>query len=219
MSPGLSRPGPRAALLFGACGAASALASPVAAAGVLALSIALAAAARLGTARFVPLAGSFALLLVAAPVAPGPAARAVLQGLAVSAAVVAAVSLARWDRAVAALQGLGAGRGAVAFLAIACAQVEAAGRSARRGLEALRLRGAFGGIRSLGRGTAILLARELRRSLERADRTADALALRGFEGRLPAPPGGPPGSGDGAALAAAALSVALAVGSRLPWSR
>lgn len=219
MTAGLSRPGPRAALLFGACGAASALAGLHAAAGVLALSLALAAATRLGTARFVPLAGSFALVLVVAPVSPGPAARALLQGLAVSAAVVVAVALARWDRAVAALQGLGAGRSAVAFLAIACAHVEAAGRGAGRGLEALRLRGAFGGVRGLARGTALLVARELRRSLERADRTADALALRGFDGRLPAPPRGPLSAGDGAAIAAAALSVALAVGSRLPWSR
>lgn len=214
-----ARPGPRAALLFGACGAGAALAGPLAAAGVLLLSLALAAAARVGPRRFVPLAGSFALVALVAPFAPSAAARAVVQGLAVSCAVLVAVSLARWDRLVAALQPLGAGRATVAFLSIAFSQVEATGRDAGRALEALRLRGGFRGPRGLVRSAALLLARELRGALARADRAAEALALRGFDGRLPALPRGGTAPGDRAALAAALLSVAFAVGSRLPWSR
>jgi energy-coupling factor transporter transmembrane protein EcfT len=214
-----ARPDPRAALLFGACGSAAALTGPVAAAGVLVLALLLALASRLEARRFLPLAGSFAIVLAAVPVAPGPAARALLQGLAVSAAVVVAVTLARWDRLVAAMQSLGAGRGTVAFLAIAFSHVEAAGRDARRALEALRLRGGFRGVRGLAGGASILLARELRRALERADRTADALALRGFDGRLPASPRGRLRPVDRAAVAASLLAIVLAAGSLAPWSR
>lgn len=214
-----ARPDPHSALLFGACGAAAALTGPVAAAGVLVLAFALALASRLEARRFAPLAGSFALVLVAVPVAPGPAARALMQGLAVSAAVVVAVTLARWDRLVAAMQALGAGRGTVAFLAIAFSHVEAAGRDARRALEALRLRGGFRGPRGLSRGASLLLARELRRALERADRTADALALRGFDGRLPVRPRARFHPVDRASVAASLLAVVLAAGSLLPWSR
>lgn len=215
----MERPDPRVALLFGASAAAAALSGPLPAAGVLVLSAALAAASRLGAARFVPLGGSFAFLLVLAPVAPGAAARAALQGLALSGAVVVAVWLARWDRVVAALQAAGAGRATVAFLAITLSQLEAAGRSARRGLEGLLLRGAFRGARGLGRGSGLLLARELRRALERADRTADALALRGFEGRVPALPRLRARAADAACGGAALLSLGFAAGSLLPWSR
>lgn len=215
----MERPDPRSALLFGLAAAASALSGPVPAAAALLVSAALAAAARLGTARFLPLAGSFGFLLVLAPVAPGAAARAALQGLALSVAVVVAVSLARWDRTVAVAQGLGAGRGAVAFLAITLSQLEAAGRDARRAVEALQLRGAFRGPRGLGRGAALLLSRELRGALARADRTAEALALRGFDGRVPPPRRFRPRRADAACLAAALLAVAAVAWSRLPWIR
>jgi hypothetical protein len=213
------RPDPRSALLFGLAASVAALSGPVPAAFALLLAAALAAAARLGVARFLPLAGSFAFLLVLVPVAPGAAARAALQGLAISVAVVVAVSLARWDRLVAVAQGVGAGRGAVAFLAVTFSQLEAAGRDARRSVDALLLRGAFRGARGLGRGSALLLARELRGALARADRTAEALSLRGFEGRVPPPPPFRPGRADAACAAAALLAAAGAAGSLLTWSR
>lgn len=215
----MERPDPRSALVFGLAASASALAGPIPAAGSLLLAAALAAAARLGVARFLPLAGSFAFLLVLVPVAPGAAGRAALQGLAISVAVVVAVSLARWDRLVAVAQSIGAGRGAVAFLAVTLSQLERAGRDARRAVDALLLRGAFRGARGLGRGATLLLSRELRGALARADRTAEALALRGFEGHVPPPPRFRAGRADAACAAAALLAVAVAAGSLLPWSR
>jgi energy-coupling factor transporter transmembrane protein EcfT len=214
----VTRPDARTALLFGVTAAASALTGPVPAAGVILLSAGLAALTGIAWKRLLPLAGSFAFFLLLVPFAPGPVAKAVLQGLAVSMAVAVSVSAARWDRLVAVLQSLGAGRSAVAFLSITLTQLEAAGRDARRAFDALLLRGGFRGVHGLGRGSALLLARELRRALERADRTADALALRSFEGRVPPTPGFRPGPGDFAAGAASVLALLLAAGSHLPWS-
>ena len=215
----MTRPDARTALLFGVTAAASALTGPVPAAGVILLSAGLAALTGVSWKRLLPLAGSFAFFLVLVPFAPGPVARAVLQGLGVSLAVVVSVSAARWDRLVAVFQALGAGRVAVAFFAITLSHLEAAGRDARVAFDALLLRGGFRGARGLGRSTSLHLARTLRRAFERADRTADALELRGFAGRVPPPPAFRAGPADIAAGAASLLAVAVAVGSRLSWSR
>jgi energy-coupling factor transporter transmembrane protein EcfT len=213
------RPDARTALLFGVTAAASALTGPVPAGGVIFLSAGLAAWTGVSWKRLLPLAGSFAFLLLLVPFAPGPVARAVLQGLGVSLAVVVSVSSARWDRLVGALQALGAGRAAVAFLAITLSHLDAAGRDARVALDALHLRGGFRGARGLGRSTPLLLARTLGRAFERADRTAEALELRGFAGRVPPPPALRAGLVDVVAGAASFLAIALAVGTRLSWSR
>ncbi len=215
----MTRPDARTALLFGVTAAASALTGPIPAAGVILLSAGLAAVTGFSWKRLVPLAGSFAFFLLLVPFAPGPVARAVLQGLGVSLAVVVSVSAARWDRLVAAFQALGAGRTVVAFLAITLSHLDAAGRDARVAFDALRLRGGFRGARGLGRSTSLLLARALRRAFEQADRTAEALELRGFAGRVPPPPSFRAGLPDLAVGAASLLAAALAVGSRLSWSR
>lgn len=215
----MTRPDARTALLFGITAAASALAGPIPAAGVILLSVGLAALTGVSWKRFLPLAGSFAFFLLVVPFAPGPVARAVLQGLGVSLAIVVSVSAARWDRLVAAFQALGAGRVAVAFLAITLSHLDAAGRDARVAFDALHLRGGFRGARGLGRSTPLLLARTLRRAFERADRTAEALELRGFAGRLPPLATFRAGRADLVAGAASLLAVVLAVGSRLAWSR
>lgn len=215
----MTRPDARTALLFGVTAAASALTGPVPAAGVILLSAGLAAVTGFSWKRLLPLAGSFAFFLLLVPFAPGPVGRAVLQGLGVSLAVVVSVSSARWDRLVAALQALGAGRAAVAFLAITLSHLDAAGRDARVAFDALHLRGGFRGASGLGRSTPLLLARTLRRAFERADRTAEALELRGFSGRLPPPAAFRAGRVDLALGAASLLAVVIAVGSRLPWSR
>lgn len=214
----MTRPDARTALLFGVIAAASALTGPVPAAGVILLSGGLAALTGISWKRFLPLA-SFAFFLLLVPFAPGPFARAVLQGLGVSLAVVVSVSAARWDRLVAAFQALGAGRAAVAFVAITLSHLDAAGRDARVAFDALHLRGGFRGARGLGRSTSLHLARTLRRAFERADRTADALELRGFAGRVPPSPAFRASLADLAAGAASLLAVVLAVGSRLSWSR
>lgn len=215
----MPRPDARTAVLFALVAAAAALSGLLPAAGVLFLSVALAVATRFSWKRLLPLAGSFAVFLLLLPFAPGPAAAAVVQGLAVSVAVLVSVSSARWDRLLAALQGAGLGRTAVAFLAIALSHLEAAGRDAAAAFDALLLRGGFRGARGLGRSTPLLLARSLRRSFERADRTAEALELRGFGGRISPLPPFRAGRGDLALGAAACLAAALAVGSRLPWGR
>jgi energy-coupling factor transporter transmembrane protein EcfT len=215
----VTRPDARTALLFGVTAAASALSGPIAAAGVILLSAALAVLTSVSWKRFIPLAGSFAFFLLLVPFAPGPVARAVLQGLGVSLAIVVSVSAARCDRLVAALQALGAGRATVAFLAITLSHLDAAGRDAHVAFDALQLRGGFRGARGLGRSTSLLLARALRRAFERADRTAEALELRGFAGRVPPPAAFRAGLADLSAGAASLLAVALAVGSRLSWSR
>jgi energy-coupling factor transporter transmembrane protein EcfT len=207
------------ALLFGVTAAASALTGPIPAAGVIVLSAGFAALTGFSWARLLPLSGAFAFFLLLVPFAPGPVTRAVLQGLGVSLAVVVSISAARWDRLVAVLQAVGTGRVTVAFLAITLSHLDAAGRDARVAFDALHLRGGFRGVRGLGRSTALLLARALRRAFERADRTAEALELRAFAGRVPPLPAFHARSADLAAGAASLLAVALAIGSRLPWSR
>lgn len=216
---GVTRPDARTALLFGITAAAAPLSGPIPAAGVILLSAGLAAVTGFSWPRLGPLAGSFAFFLLLVPFAPGPVARAVLQGLGVSVAVVVPVSAARWDRLVAALQAPGAGPATVAFVAINLSHLDAAGRDARVALDALRLRGGFRGASGLGRSTPLLLARTLRNAFERADRTAEALELRGFAGRLPPPTTFRANLADLAAAAASLQAVVLAVGNRLSGSR
>ena len=214
----MTRPDARTAIFFGVTAAVSALAGPIPAAGVILLSAGLAALTGVSWKRFLPLAGSFALFLLLVPFAPGPVARVVLQGLGVSLAIVVSVSTARWDRLVAALQALGAGRAAVAFVAITLSHLDAAGRDARVAFDALQLRGGFLGVRGLGRSTPLLLARSMRRAFERADRTAEALELRGFAGRVPPLPAFRAGAADVVAEGASLLAIALAAGS-VAWNR
>ncbi len=209
----------RMALVFALTASASALSGLLPAIGVLILSAGLAAASGFPLNRLLPLAGSFAFFLLLIPLAPGPAVEAVVEGLAISSAVVVSISSARWDRLVATLQGVGVGRHAVAFLSITLSHLDAAGRDARVAFDALLLRGGFRGARGFGRSTSLLLARTLRRAFERADRTAEALELRGFAGRVPPLPALRAEHGNLAAGAASLLAIAVAVGSRLPCSR
>lgn len=215
----MRRPDARMAVLFALTASGAALSGLLPAVGVLLLGAGLAAATGFSWKLLLPLAGSFAFLLILAPFAPGAALTAVVKGLAISFAVVVSISSTRWDRLAAAFQGLGAGRHAVAFLSITLSHLGVAGRDAGVAFEALQLRGGFRGTRGLGRSTSLLLARTLRRAFERADRTAEALELRGFTGRVPPLPPFRAANGDLAAGVASLLALALAVGSRLPWSR
>lgn len=213
------RTDPRVALLFGLAATGSALSGPAPALAVLVLSLGLAAARRIDWRRFVPLTSSIALFAFLIPFAPGPAAVAIAKGLGVSVAVLVAVSMARWDRLLAALQAAGLGRTATAFFAIVFSHLETTGRDASRAVDGLILRGGFRGVRGLLDSTSLLLARMLRRSLERADRTADALEIRGFRGRLPALGPFRLAPGDVAVTAAAVMSVAVAAAARMTWNR
>lgn len=212
-------PDPRTALLFGVAGTASALSGVAAATGVLLLSLGLAAAMRLEGRRFLPLAGSVGAFALLIPFAPGPAAAVLVKGLAVSFVVLVSVAAARWDRLLATLQGAGLGRTPIAFLAIVLSHLEASGHDASRAVDGLVLRGGFRGARGILESTPLVLARTLRRALERADRTAEALELRGFVGRVPALPPFRVRAADLAGAAAAVLVLAFAVLSRVPWNR
>ena len=212
------RPDPRIAVLFALVATGSALSGTLAALFVLALGLALTAAVRLGWWRLVPLAGSVAVFALLVPFAPGPAAVAIAKGLGVSVTVLVAASMVRWDRLLAAFQAAGLSRSAVAFLAIVFSHLETTGRDARRAVDALVLRGGFRGVRGLLASTPLVLARLLRRALERADRTAEALDARGFGGRLPGLGPLRIGSADVALTAAAALSLAVAVATWSTWN-
>lgn len=211
------RPDARTAVLFALVATGSALSGALAALFVLALGLALATAVRLGWWRLVPLAGSIAVLALLVPFAPGPAAVAIAKGLGVSVTVLVAASMVRWDRLLAAFQAAGLSRSAVAFLAIVFSHLGTTGRDARRAVDALVLRGGFRGLRGLLASTPLVLARLLRRALERADRTAESLEARGFVGRLPGLGPLRIGSADAALAAAAALSLAVAVATWSTW--
>lgn len=217
------RPDPRTALLVSLLAAAAGLASPrgaVLALAALGLQAALAGVGLWALARrLLPLLPAFALLLLLAPLAPGPVLDVTLRGLAVSAATVVVGAVTSWSRVVAALQGLGLPRSAVAFLVILGRHASGVAEEARHAHHALATRGGYDRARNLGRSTAALLARVLDRALHRADQVARALELRGFEGRIPGLPRWRP---RGVEIPHYALALALAAWACFeagPWSR
>ncbi len=213
------RPDPRILLLFGGVSVIAAASGPVPAVGVLISSLCVAAMAGLSWRPLLPVVSSFGFFVLLIPFAAVPAAVAILKGLAISLAITVAVVSARWDRALAVFQALGAGRQLVAFLSIALAHVEGTGRDARRAAEALKLRGGFRGLRGVAASTPVLLARTLSGALLRATRTADALTLRGYTGLIPGLPRFRPALSDAVPLAATLLAVLLAAGHHLQWNR
>ena len=214
----LGRPDARTALSYGFVSFASAFAGPIPAGGVLVLTVLLAWATRTSWKRIWPLLGSCGLFVVLVPLSPGPVARVMLTGSAVSFAVVVAVSSVRWDHLVAALQGFRLGHAPIAYISLVLAHLDDAGVDAAGAVDALRLRGGFRGLRGIGRSTPFLLARTLRRAFERADRTADALDLRGFSGRLPPLERYRPGRAD-ILLAVASVAALITAIASLAWSR
>lgn len=210
---------PRVALLFALVTTFVALSGVLPAAAVLVLGALLAARLGLGWRRFIPLAGAVAPFLLLVPLAPGPAGSAVVKGLAVSVTTLVAWSAARWDRLLAALQTAGLSTTFVAFLSIVFSHVERTGRDTSRAVDGLVLRGGFRGVRGLLASTHLVLARTLQRAFERADRTAEALELRGFVGRLPALGPLRIGPADVTAMAAAGVSVVFVAVTRWPWGR
>jgi cobalt/nickel transport system permease protein len=217
------RPDARTALFVSLLAGASGLASPRGAAlalGALGVEAALAGVgARALALRLLPLLSAFAVLLLLLPLAPGPVLDVTLRGLAVSTATVVLGAVASWSRVVAALQGLGLPRTAVAFLVILGRHAAGVGEEARHAHHALATRGGYDRARNLGRSTAALLARVLDRALHRADQVAHALELRGFQGRVPALPRWRP---QAAEVPHYALALALGMVAALevwPWNR
>jgi len=139
---------------------------------------------RLGV-RAVALAGGAFTVLMVLPFAPRAVADVSLRGVAVSLALVCPASAMSWSAAIAEIQGLGLPRAAVAFLALLARHVELLFQDARTVVAVLKVRGAFDSWANLTRGVTVLLSRLMALAWLRADRVADSMALRGFDGRLP----------------------------------
>jgi len=135
----------------------------------------------------VPLLGAFLALVVLLPFAPKAVVTVAARGVAASLSLVTAAWSTTWPATLGDLSGLGLPRTTVAFLALLARHVETVGETAQRTVAALQLRGAFDRWKHVPRAVGVLLGRLLFLAFARADRVADALALRGFEGRL-APP-------------------------------
>jgi energy-coupling factor transporter transmembrane protein EcfT len=187
--------------------------------GLLALWIALAVpGARRLAWRLLPLFSGLAILVLLLPFAPQAAGSALLRGAATSLAVAGATAAAGGVAIVAALASAGAPRTLVAFLLVLARHAAGVREEAARAFRALTLRGGWDRWSRRPRAMAALLASVLDAALARADRTAEALALRGFEGRLPPLPRLDVAA-QGPHLAAAAALLGVALLEALAWSR
>lgn len=135
--------------------------------------------------RALSLVGSLVGVLVVLPFAPWAVADVTLRGVAASLTLAFHTSSMTWPAAIAELQALGLPRVGVAFLALLARHVEVMTGEAKTVMSVLRVRGAFDRGGNRPRAVAVLLSRLLALAWLRADRVADAMALRGFEGRLP----------------------------------
>jgi len=180
---------PRSALALALCGGLAGMAgarSAACALGLLVLWLALAvpgAWRRAG--RLLPLLSGLSMLVLLLPWAPRAAGSALLRGAATSLALAGATMAAGGVALTSALAACGAPRTLVAFLLVLARHASGMREESVRAFRALALRGGWDRWRGRPRATAALLVGVLATALVRADRTADALALRGFEGRLP----------------------------------
>ncbi|MGI5861873.1 MAG: CbiQ family ECF transporter T component [Myxococcales bacterium] len=134
------------------------------------------------------LVSGFGLWILAAPFAPAQALGLALRGFSVSAAVVVVGMAVPWTAPLALLQSLRAPPSLVAFLAILARHAVTVRDEAQRVWQVLLLRGAFDRRANLPAATRILLVALVSSAFRRGERVADVLALRGFEGRVPALP-------------------------------
>jgi energy-coupling factor transporter transmembrane protein EcfT len=139
---------------------------------------------RLGI-RAVALAGGAFTVLIVLPFAPRAVANVSIRGVAVSLALVCPASAMSWSAAIAEIQRFGLPRAAVAFLALLARHIELLLEDARAVVAVLKVRGAFDHRANLTRGVVVLLSRLMALAWLRADRLADSMAVRGFDGRLP----------------------------------
>jgi energy-coupling factor transporter transmembrane protein EcfT len=180
---------PRSAIALAASGAAAGLAGVRSAAGALAVLLGWVAFASPDTRhllrRLLPLASGLGILILFVPFAPREAASAILRGAATSLAVAAAVQSTGGIPLTAAVARAGAPPALVAFLLVLARHATAVRDEARRAFVALSLRGGWDRGAARWRSVATLLAAVLSSAFVHADRTAEALALRGFAGRMP----------------------------------
>ncbi len=217
------RPDARTALTLSFLAVCASLASSrgaIVALGALGLE---ALAARVGprllARRLVPLASGFALLLVLLPLARRAVLDVSLRGLAVGTAGVVLGTITTWSDTISALQGAGLPRGAVAFLVILARHAEGVREDANQAYRALATRGGFDRLSSIGRASGVLVARVLDRTLHRAERVAQALELRGFEGRVPELPRWRPRIAEAPFYALTLLLTAMTVVEVGTWKR
>jgi cobalt/nickel transport system permease protein len=181
---------PRTALALALALAAAALSGPrgaaVAAAGLSAWLVWLRAPARILAARFLPLAGAFAVLAAVALLVDRHAAGVAARGFLVSAAAVAAGLTTTWPRLLGVLAALRCPPAALAFLAVTARHAATLRDEVQQVVRTLAVRGAMDGFAASWRGLRVLLVRTLPLAMDRADRVSDALALRGFAGRFAA---------------------------------
>jgi energy-coupling factor transporter transmembrane protein EcfT len=156
------------------------------------------------------LAGSSLWVLILLPFAPQSVVDVAVRGLAASLTLVLVTAGVTWSRAVAELQQLGLPRTGVAFLALVARHVEVLVEAARRAVDVLKVRGALDRKAQIPGAVSVLLSRLLVLAWLRADRVADAMTLRGFDGRLPANPPWSPCWREIRSYALAALMVAVA---------
>lgn len=154
---------------------------------------------------------AFLGFLVFVPFVGGHALDLVLRGFAVTCACLVLGSSVPWSVALATLEGLGLPRALVAYLAILARHAGTVRDEVVRMHRALALRGGYRTWRNRVRSFRILLVRLLPEVVQRADRTADVLALRGFRGRMPGRPCGPLGAVDAASAALGLVTLAVGV--------
>ncbi len=135
--------------------------------------------------RLLPLLSGLSILALLLPFAPHAAGAALVRGTAISLAVAGATLAAGGVAITSALAGAGAPRTVVAFLLVLARHAAGVREEAARAFRALELRGGWDRLSGRPHAAAVLLASVLSAALARADRTAEALALRGFAGRLP----------------------------------
>lgn len=163
--------------------------------------------ARRVSAAAVPLSG----FLVFAPWVGGHAVDLVARGIAVTSACLVLGAAASWSSLLAMLERLGLPRALVAYLAILARHAGAVRDEVTRMHRATALRGGYRTWRNRVRSWRILMVRLLPEVVRRADRTADVLALRGFQGRLPGRPAGPLTAVDAATAGLGLALVAMGV--------
>lgn len=149
--------------------------------------------------------------LVFAPWVGGHALDLVARGIAVTSACLVLGAAASWSSLLAMLWRGGLPRALVAYLAILARHAGAVRDEVTRMHRAMALRGGHRTWRNRVRSWKILMVRLLPEVVRRADRTADVLALRGFQGRLPGRPAGPMTAVDAATAGLALALVALGV--------
>lgn len=135
----------------------------------------------------------------------------IVRGIVVTTAFLTLNACASWSSLLATLERLGLPRVLVAYLAILARHADTVRDEVVRMHRVVALRGGYRTWRNRVRSWKILMVRLLPEVIRRADRTADALALRGYRGRLPGRLPRPLGAVDFASLGLIAILLTVGV--------